>query len=299
MAWRVRRVTWCQTIVLTTICVLLALGAASQAPCFITNEVIHAYCVLGKAGGVSVLATCAVGLVPLILVVSAAFKRDSEVIRPQQESQRLVGQEQGYRSSGHSSEQSEMAALAADRVNKSRVFLYVGHFFSAWSDRMWQFLVPVVFMDIFVDSLMPSAVFGLSIYAFTVVAMPFLGKWLDHTPRRFALISSIVIENLALVGSTLLLGYMLMLQKPHLANQFGLSNYIPSSPSTPAARLLSPAMSLMDAVGAIPQDYYNVTTMAKTTAEQAWSPIMTWCFVGVIAFGVIAEVNNQAQTIAV
>jgi hypothetical protein len=292
MSWHVRRVTWCQTLVLTSICALLSLAIASQLPCFVGGKIHDNYCVFGKASAVSVLATCAVGFVPLMLAVLAAFKRDLAAVHPVGELERLVTQEQGYRSSGYVSEQGEMAALAANRVNKSRTFLYVGHFFSAWSDRMWQFLVPVVFMDIFVESLMPSAVFGLSIYAFTVVAMPFLGKWLDHTPRRFALILSIAIENLALVGSTVLLGYMLVLQKPHLANKFGLSSYMPSAPS-PSVRSLADALE---------ETYSSANvSLAKSTTDTTniWTPTMTACFVGVIVFGVIAEVNNQAQTIAV
>ncbi|TYZ68533.1 hypothetical protein PybrP1_000157, partial [[Pythium] brassicae (nom. inval.)] len=37
------------------------------------------------------------------------------------------------------------------------MYLYISHFLSAWGDRMWQFAVPILFMEVFVDTLLPSA----------------------------------------------------------------------------------------------------------------------------------------------
>ena len=44
------------------------------------------------------------------------------------------------------------AALREPRHGEVLWALYCSHFLSAWGDRMWQFAVPVLFMDIFLDT---------------------------------------------------------------------------------------------------------------------------------------------------
>jgi hypothetical protein len=53
--------------------------------------------------------------------------------------------------------------------------LYTSQFLSSWGDRMWQFAVPMLFMDVFVDTLLPSALFGMVVY---------LGASLPPRPSR-------------------------------------------------------------------------------------------------------------------
>ena len=50
-----------------------------------------------------------------------------------------------------------------DRM-KAAVPLFFGHWLSAWGDRMWQFATPVLFMDIFLDTLAPAALYGVAVY---------------------------------------------------------------------------------------------------------------------------------------
>lgn len=47
---------------------------------------------------------------------------------------------------------------------KAAVPLFFGHWLSAWGDRMWQFATPVLFMDIFLDTLAPAALYGVAVY---------------------------------------------------------------------------------------------------------------------------------------
>jgi hypothetical protein len=42
---------------------------------------------------------------------------------------------------------------------------------------MWQFAVPLLFMEIFVDTLLPSALVSLVVHLFYVFAIPSVGSW--------------------------------------------------------------------------------------------------------------------------
>lgn len=75
---------------------------------------------------------------------------------------------------------------------------------------MWQFAVPVLFMEIFVDTLLPSAFFTLAMYAACILVIPSAGRLLDHTNRWKAMQFAIVAENLMIVVSSTLLGLILL-----------------------------------------------------------------------------------------
>jgi len=70
---------------------------------------------------------------------------------------------------------------------------------------MWQFAVPILFMEIFVDTLLPSASFSLAMYATCMVVIPSVGRLLDRTNRWAAMKYAIVVENLMIVLSSALL----------------------------------------------------------------------------------------------
>ncbi|POM67987.1 Ferroportin (FP) Family, partial [Phytophthora palmivora] len=91
------------------------------------------------------------------------------------------------------------------------MYLYAGHLLSAWGDRMWEFAVPILFMEIFVDTLLPSACFSLVMYATCLLAIPSVGRQLDLMNRWKAMRLAIVLENINIIASTALLGAMLLL----------------------------------------------------------------------------------------
>ncbi|OQR94694.1 Ferroportin (FP) Family [Achlya hypogyna] len=105
--------------------------------------------------------------------------------------------------------------------SRIRAYLYASHFLSAWGDRMWQFAVPLLFMEIFVDTLLPSALFSLVrftpvlfttigvAYIVGVAAVPSLGQWLDRSNRMRVLSISIAVENACVLVSTVALGLIL------------------------------------------------------------------------------------------
>ncbi|OWZ14626.1 Ferroportin transmembrane protein [Phytophthora megakarya] len=91
------------------------------------------------------------------------------------------------------------------------MYLYAGHLLSAWGDRMWEFAVPILFMEIFVDTLLPSACFSLVMYATCLIAIPSVGRQLDRMNRWKAMRLAIVLENANIIASTGLLGAILLL----------------------------------------------------------------------------------------
>uniref|UniRef100_A0AAV1TGS0 Solute carrier family 40 member n=1 Tax=Peronospora matthiolae TaxID=2874970 RepID=A0AAV1TGS0_9STRA len=76
---------------------------------------------------------------------------------------------------------------------------------------MWQFAVPVLFMEIFVDTLLPSACFSLVVYATCLVAIPSVGRQLDAGNRWQVMRLAIVLENIMIVASAVLVGAILLL----------------------------------------------------------------------------------------
>lgn len=91
------------------------------------------------------------------------------------------------------------------------MYLYTGHLLSAWGDRMWEFAVPILFMEIFVDTLLPGACFSLVMYASCLIAIPSVGRQLDAANRWKAMRLAILLENVNIIASTVLLGAMLLL----------------------------------------------------------------------------------------
>eukprot|EP01062_Namystynia_karyoxenos_P084224 TRINITY_DN9863_c0_g1_i1.p1 TRINITY_DN9863_c0_g1~~TRINITY_DN9863_c0_g1_i1.p1 ORF type:complete len:596 (+),score=120.11 TRINITY_DN9863_c0_g1_i1:101-1888(+) len=64
--------------------------------------------------------------------------------------------------------------------------LYVSHFLSAFGDRMWQFAVPLLFMDIWTETLLPSAATGFAVSGSCVLLMPYVGSIIDRSSSRLA-----------------------------------------------------------------------------------------------------------------
>lgn len=66
---------------------------------------------------------------------------------------------------------------------------------------MWQFAVPLILMDVFIDTLFPGALFTMIIYTTSILAAPTVGSVIDRTDRWEAVLFAIVVENIALIAS--------------------------------------------------------------------------------------------------
>ncbi|CAH0522125.1 unnamed protein product [Peronospora belbahrii] len=105
------------------------------------------------------------------------------------------------------------AATSSDRTRQPRrivTYLYAGHLLSAWGDRMWGFAVPILFMDIFVDTFLPSAAFSLAMYVVCIAMIPTVGHYLDRWNRWTAMKYAIILENLMIVLSSIILVLILL-----------------------------------------------------------------------------------------
>eukprot|EP01062_Namystynia_karyoxenos_P056331 TRINITY_DN47283_c0_g1_i1.p1 TRINITY_DN47283_c0_g1~~TRINITY_DN47283_c0_g1_i1.p1 ORF type:complete len:519 (+),score=150.71 TRINITY_DN47283_c0_g1_i1:79-1635(+) len=81
--------------------------------------------------------------------------------------------------------------------------LYTTHFLSTFGDRMWQFAVPMLFADLWPETLLPSALFVLGVCVSSFFGMAWVGTWIDATPRLQALKTFIIGEAVAIVASAL------------------------------------------------------------------------------------------------
>eukprot|EP01083_Nonionella_stella_P085578 237348_1 len=83
--------------------------------------------------------------------------------------------------------------------------LYTSHFLQTFGDRLWQFALPILFTEIFTDSIMPQAIFAFGIYSAVFVAMPAFGSWIDTTNRSRVVTLTIVIQNICVILSSVAL----------------------------------------------------------------------------------------------
>ena len=62
--------------------------------------------------------------------------------------------------------------------------LYISHFLSTFGDRMWQFAVPMLMMDVWTQTLLPSAITGFTVATSCVFFMPYIGALIDSSKTR-------------------------------------------------------------------------------------------------------------------
>ena len=86
----------------------------------------------------------------------------------------------------------------------SIAMLFASHFLSAWGDRMWQFAVPLLFMNIFLD-LSFAALYALVVYSACVQFMPSVGEWVDCQHRLVVQRSALLVDNASVIGTSVLL----------------------------------------------------------------------------------------------
>ena len=161
-----------------------------------------------------------VTLVPIAIVAIHLFVRGRGSLRAAEPQERAsAGELSGLVSSDSKQEIRDYygaAVPAKDRrarsaaQNSGLMYLYAGHFLSCFGDRLWQFAVPVLLMDVMVDTLLPGALFSLSIYLGCILAMPYVGKWIDTTSRRRVKLLSLVIENVCIVVTSAGLAYLIV-----------------------------------------------------------------------------------------
>lgn len=90
------------------------------------------------------------------------------------------------------------------------VELYTSHLLSAWGDRLWQFALPILLVDIFGDTLLPAALYSALVYLLAVVGVPVAGGWVDSCERLSVVRAAIIGDNACVVLSCALLAVLAM-----------------------------------------------------------------------------------------
>ncbi|XP_051131312.1 solute carrier family 40 member 1-like isoform X2 [Andrographis paniculata] len=77
--------------------------------------------------------------------------------------------------------------------------LYIGHFLARWGARMWEFSVGLYMINIWPDSLVLAAVYGVVESASTALLGPLVGEWVDKLSYLQVLRLWLLIQNLSFV----------------------------------------------------------------------------------------------------
>ena len=92
-----------------------------------------------------------------------------------------------------------------DRAREAPMYLYISHFVSTFDDRLWQFAVPIMLMDVWKETLFPAAAVTFTTNIVTCIVMPYVGAWSDSQDRMKVLGISIFGESCSIIIAAFLL----------------------------------------------------------------------------------------------
>ena len=100
---------------------------------------------------------------------------------------------------------SHLSPPPSSRANSASFFLlYSSHFLQTFGDRLWQFAVPLLFTELFANTLFPQAltksIVNFSIFSF----MPLFGAWIDTTNRLYVVTTTIWVQNTCISISSII-----------------------------------------------------------------------------------------------
>ncbi|KAL4225216.1 hypothetical protein ACF0H5_015907 [Mactra antiquata] len=78
-------------------------------------------------------------------------------------------------------------------------FVYLSHALSTWGDRMWAFGVGLFMVIIYPESLLLTAIYGLSMGCSVLLFGALVGDWIDKTPRLKAARTALIIQNTSVI----------------------------------------------------------------------------------------------------
>ncbi|KAM9486464.1 solute carrier family 40 member 1 [Clarias gariepinus] len=89
----------------------------------------------------------------------------------------------------------------------AKFLIYVGHALSTWGDRMWNFAVAVFLVELYGNSLLLTAVYGLVVAGSVLILGAIIGDWVDKNARLKVAQTSLLVQN----SSVIVCGILLML----------------------------------------------------------------------------------------
>ncbi|KAM9803113.1 solute carrier family 40 member 1 [Syngnathus typhle] len=93
-----------------------------------------------------------------------------------------------------------------DFFTSAKFLIYLGHALSTWGDRMWNFAVAVFLVELYGNSLLLTAVYGLVVAGSVLLLGAIIGDWVDRNPRLKVAQMSLIVQN----SCVILCGIILM-----------------------------------------------------------------------------------------
>lgn len=81
----------------------------------------------------------------------------------------------------------------------------MGHALSTWGDRMWNFAVAVFLVELYGNSLLLTAVYGLVVAGSVLLLGAIIGDWVDRNPRLKVAQTSLLVQNSCVIVCGILL----------------------------------------------------------------------------------------------
>ena len=100
------------------------------------------------------------------------------------------------------------------------IWLYISHALQAFGDRLWQFSVPILFMLVWDNTLLPTAIFQFALCMSTFLLTAPMGNWIDRTDRLVVFKNAVVGQNVCIIINCLLVWMLAYLVIPDCGDTF-------------------------------------------------------------------------------
>ncbi|XP_002918714.1 solute carrier family 40 member 1 isoform X1 [Ailuropoda melanoleuca] len=107
----------------------------------------------------------------------------------------------------------------ANYLTSAKFLLYLGHSLSTWGDRMWHFAVSVFLVELYGNSLLLTAVYGLVVAGSVLILGAIIGDWVDKNARLRVAQTSLVVQNVSVILCGIIL-MMVFLHKNELLTMY-------------------------------------------------------------------------------
>ncbi|EHB14677.1 Solute carrier family 40 member 1 [Heterocephalus glaber] len=107
----------------------------------------------------------------------------------------------------------------ANYLTSAKFLLYLSHSLSTWGDRMWHFAVSVFLVELYGNSLLLTAVYGLVVAGSVLVLGAIIGDWVDKNARLKVAQTSLVVQNVSVILCGIIL-MMVFLHKNELLTMY-------------------------------------------------------------------------------
>ncbi|XP_053326596.1 solute carrier family 40 protein member 1-like [Spea bombifrons] len=81
----------------------------------------------------------------------------------------------------------------------AKFLMYLGHSLSTWGDRMWHFAVSLFLVELYGNSLLLTAVYGLVVAGSVLLLGAIIGDWVDKNPRLRVAQTSLIVQNVSVI----------------------------------------------------------------------------------------------------